>query len=124
MLLHLVAGAQWAGAQKKQGIPELPKLTMMEVGEWRSEEITQANMVLEWRPDRGDQIAHELRSLSRDVISACRDRDYRIITVFPNEPLLAHLVNVRVPDLRTREAGGRELRVGLFQVPGGKTGRL
>ena len=74
VLFHLVAGPQWVRTKKQQGIPDLPKV-MLAVDEWRSDEIAQANMVMEWCSDRDDHVSHELRSLGHGVISACRDRD-------------------------------------------------
>ena len=78
---------------------------MTEVEEWRSDQIKQANMFLEWCSDRDDHTAQELRSIAHDVISARRDRDYRRITAFFKDLPSVRMINVRSFDLRTREAG-------------------
>lgn len=92
---------------------------MLEAEEWRIEEIKQAKLALECCHTRGDFVAHEIRSLAHDVVSAGHDRDYRSIAVFFRYLLTMHQFNVRVFDLRTRNAGGYELRVSFFQTPGG-----
>ena len=69
VLLHLVAGAQWARCKRKQGIPEIRKV-LLEAGEWRRGEIKQARLSIEWRANRSGPMARGLRSLARDVDNA------------------------------------------------------
>ena len=119
VLLHLVAGLQWVRMQRQQGIPEKRKV-LLEVEEWRMEEIVQAKEALKWCDVREDPISKELGRLAHDVVNVGHDRDYRGIAVFFHEILRIHKANVRVFDLRVREAGGYELRISYFQTPGGE----
>ena len=118
VLLHLVDGMQWARMKRKQAIPEKQKV-MLEVEEWRREDISHAQEALKWCGDRDGPMASELRSLAHDVVNVGNDRDYRGLAVFFHDIMPTNQVNVRVFGLRAREAGGYELRVSYFQTPGG-----
>ena len=47
VLMHLVAGVQRGISKKQQGIPDKSRVTT-EAKEWRSDEIKQAKLALEW----------------------------------------------------------------------------
>ena len=51
VLLHLVAGMQWARMKRQHGIPEKYKV-LLEVEEWRREEIEQAKEASKWCAER------------------------------------------------------------------------
>ena len=86
---------------KNRGIPSLQKV-LLDVGEWRKEEISQEHRPTEHCEEKTDQVIADLRSLSHDALNNGHDRDYRGISVFPHELLIASEVNVRVFDLRVR----------------------
>ena len=86
VLLHLAAGAIWNRGGRKLGIPELSKI-LLETEEWRMAEVLQAKHALQYCEGIDNVFAQELLSLSRDVLSTGHDRDYRSISVFPNEHL-------------------------------------
>ena len=117
LLLHLVAGVQWI-REKKHGIP-VSSQVMQEDEEWRCDEIAQSKLAPEQYTQRDDHIAQELAIIAHDVVSAGHGRDYRSISVFFQGFSAAHMISVRVFDLRTRKAGGYEMRVSFSQALGG-----
>ena len=113
-----MAFAQWERAKLQQGIQKNQKV-LLDVEEWRREEITHANEALARRNGRDGPIARELRSSAHDVVEDGHDRDYRGIAAYPHYILKTNQANVRVSDLRIIESRGYELRSRYFQTPGG-----
>ena len=123
VLIHTVAGAQWAREGRRNGVPILSRV-LAEAEEWRQEEFNQAMLALAAVGQRKDLYAAEVASVAHDALGVGDDRDYRSFVLFYRDLIIRNKISIRVFDVRHRVGGGYVLTDNLFvgsQIPEGQT---
>ena len=117
VLLHTVAGTQWAREGEKNGVPTLARV-IAEAEEWRKEEYDEAHRALDASEERKDWYALEVRNVAHDAAKSGHGRDYRGFVLFFKNLFRRNNISVRVFDIRDRLEGWYVLTVNLFAEPG------